>query len=340
MGKGRYIFRRLILAIAVLVGVSAVTFALARVVPADPARKWVGARARPEQVEQARIELGLDRPLYEQYARYLGQVLRGDLGTSVRSHRPILDDLRVYLPATLELVLASMALSALIGVPLGVLAAVRKDTALDRNCRLLAVLSVSTPVFWLALILQLAFAQWLDWLPLGGRVSREISLFAPIQPLTGLYLVDAALTGNWRAFWDAVAHLVLPAVALSSYGIGMSLRMTRANMVEVLGQKYILAARAAGLDRRTIHFKLALKNAILPSLVVLALMFVWQMTGAVLVEILFFWPGLGTYLMQAVLNIDFPAIVSVTLVVTVLYVLASLVLDLVQAMIDPRVALE
>ena len=340
MGKGRYILRRLLLAIAVLLGVSAVTFALARVVPADPARKWVGPRARPEQGEQARLELGLDRPLYEQYLRYLRQVLGGDLGTSVRSHRPILDDLRIYLPATLELVLASMAISTLVGVPLGVLAAVHKDSGLDRGCRLFAVLNISMPVFWLALILQLAFSQSLGWLPLGGRVSRDVSLFAPIQPVTGLYLVDAALTTNWRAFWDALAHLVLPAVALSSYGLGMSLRMTRANMADVLGRKYILAARAAGLDRRTIHFKLALKNAIVPSLVILGLMFVWQMTGAVLVEILFFWPGLGTYLMDAVLNIDFPAIVSVTLVVTVMYVLVSLALDLVQAMIDPRVALE
>jgi peptide/nickel transport system permease protein len=329
-----------LLSLVVLVGVSAVTFALARVVPSDPARKWVGPRARPEQVERARIELGLDRPLYEQYVGYLGQVLRGDLGTSVRSHRPILEDLRRYLPATLELVLASMAISTLVGIPLGVVAAVRQGSAFDRSCRLFAVLNISIPVFWLALILQLVFSQSLGWLPLGGRISRGVSLFAPIQPVTGLYLVDASWTGNWRALWDALAHLILPALALSSYGIGMSLRMTRANMLEVLGQKYILAARAAGLNPWTIHFRLALKNAIVPSLVLLGLMFVWQMTGAVLVEILFFWPGLGTYLMDAILNIDFPAIVSVTLVVTVMYVLVSLALDLVQTMIDPRVTLD
>jgi peptide/nickel transport system permease protein len=278
--------------------------------------------------------------LYIQYLRYLGQVMGGELGTSARSHRPVLEELRVYLPATLELVLASMALSTLFGIPLGVMAGARSNSAFDRICRIFAVVNVSTPVFWLALILQLVFVQSLGWLPLGGRISREISLFAPIQQVTGLYMMDAALAGNWRAFWDALLHLILPAAALSSYGIGMSLRMTRANMMEVMSQKYILAARAAGLDSRTIRFKLALKNAIVPSLVLLSLLFVRQMTGAVLVEILFFWPGLGTYLMDAILNIDFPVVVSVTLVVTVMYVLASLVLDLVQAMIDPRVALE
>lgn len=340
MGKGEYIVRRLALAILVLIGVSVVTFVIARMVPSDPARIWVGPRARPEQVEEARTKLGLDRPLYEQYLRYLGDVLGGDFGISVRSHRPIADDLRVFLPATLELVIFSLIITVAVGIPLGVLSGAWKDSLLDHVSRIFAVTNVSLPVFWLALILQLLFVRQLDLLPLGGRVSRDISLFSPIQQMTGFYLLDAAVTGNWVAFRDAVVHLILPSITLASYGVGLSIRMTRANMIEVLEQKYITAARAAGLRARTIYFKLALKNAIVPTLMVLGLTFVWQITGAMLVEIVFHWPGLGTYLTNAVLNIDFPVVVSVALVVTVFYVFVNLILDLLQAVVDPRVTLE
>ncbi len=340
MGRAEYVLRRLFLAIVVLIGVSMLTFVIARLVPSDPARIWVGPRARPEQVEQARVKLGLDRPLYEQYLRYLGDVVTGNFGVSVKSHRPIVEELRVFLPATLELVIFSMVITVIIGVPLGVLSAAWKDSLIDHFSRIFAVTSVSVPVFWLALIFQLLFVRELGLLPLGGRVSRDISLFAPIQQITGFYLIDTAVTGNWVAFRDALVHLFLPSVTLASYGIGLSIRMTRANMVEVLEQKYIVAARAAGLKTRTIYFKLALKNAVVPTLMVLGLTFVWQITGAMLVEIVFLWPGLGTYLTNAVLNIDFPVIVSVALVVTVFYVFVNLVLDLLQALIDPRVSLQ
>jgi peptide/nickel transport system permease protein len=330
----------LALAVLVLVGVSVVTFVIARLVPSDPARIWVGPRARPEQVEEARTKLGLDRPLYEQYFRYVGDVLRGDFGISVKSHRPIADDLRVFLPATLELVIFSMIITLIVGIPLGVLSAAWKDSLLDHLSRIFAVTNVSLPVFWLALILQLVFVRHLGLLPLGGRVSRDISLFSPIEHVTGFYLIDAAVTGNWVALRDALSHLILPAVALASYGTGLSIRMTRANLIEVLEQKYITAARAAGLRARTIYFKLALKNAIVPTLMVLGLTFVWQITGAMLVEIIFLWPGLGTYLTNAVLNIDFPVVVSVALVVTIFYVVVNLILDLLQTVVDPRVTLE
>jgi peptide/nickel transport system permease protein len=300
----------------------------------------VGPRAKPEQVEAARVKLGLDRPIYEQYVRYIGQVVRGDFGVSVKSRRPILDDLKVFLPATLELVIVSMLVTIAIGVPLGVLAGVWKDTWVDHLSRIFAVFSVSVPVFWLALLLQLLFVRELDLLPLGSRVSRDISLFAPIEQITGFYLVDAAVTSNWSAFRDALVHLILPSLALSSYGVGLSIRMTRASMVEVMEQEYITAAWAAGLSRKTIYFKLALKNAIVPTLMVLGLTFVWQLTGAMLVEVVFLWPGLGTYLTNAILSIDFPVVVSVALVVTVFYVLVNLALDLFQVAIDPRVSLE
>lgn len=340
MGRGEYIGRRLVLAIVVVIGVSIVTFVIARLIPSDPAALWVGPRAKREQVEAARVKLGLDRPLYEQYFRYLGQVVRGDFGISVKSRRPIADEIQVYLPATLELVIASMLITVVIGVPLGVLAGAWRDSLLDHFSRIFAVTSVSMPVFWLALLLQLLFVRHLGLLPLGGRVSRDITLFAPIDQITGFYLVDAAVTGNWPAFRDALVHLILPSLALSSYGIGLSIRMTRANMIEVLEQKYIIAARALGLKARTIYFRMALKNAIVPTLMVLGLTFVWQLTGAMLVEIVFLWPGLGTYLTQAVVTIDFPVVVSVTLIVAGFYVVTNLALDLCQAVVDPRIRLE
>jgi peptide/nickel transport system permease protein len=340
VAKAEYIIRRLLLAFLVLVGVSIITFVIARMVPSDPAALYVGPRAKPEAREAARIKLGLDRPLYQQYLRYMGDVLRGDFGISVRSRRPIIDDLKVFLPATLELVLLSMIFTLVIGIPLGVLSAAFKDTWVDHFSRIFAVVNVSMPVFWLALLLQLLFVRQLDLLPVGGRISRDIAILAPIDKVTGFYLIDTALSSNWSAFRDAVRHLILPSVALASYAIGLSIRMTRATMVEVLQQKYITAAWAAGLTRRTVYFKLALKNAIVPTLMVLSLSFVWQVSGAMLVEIVFLWPGLGTYLVNAILTIDFPIVVSVALIVTIFYVFSNLFVDVLQAVIDPRVTLE
>jgi peptide/nickel transport system permease protein len=340
VGKGEYIIRRLALAILVLVGVSIITFGISRLVPSDPASLHAGIRATKEAKEAARIKLGLDRPLYEQYFRYIGDVLRGDFGISVRTHRPIIDDLRIFLPATLELVLVSMIITLMIGIPLGVLSGAWKDSPVDHFSRVFAVVNVSMPVFWLALLLQLLFVRQLGWLPLGARVSKEIAIITPIERITGFYLVDTALAGNWAAFRDVLRHLILPGLALASYGVGLTIRMIRATMVEVLQQKYITAAWAAGLTRREVFFRQALKNAIVPTLMVLSLNFVWQISGAMLVEIVFRWPGLGRYLVDAILMIDFPIVVSVALVVTIFYVLTNLFVDLLQAVIDPRVSLD
>lgn len=340
MARAEYIIRRLLLGVLVLVGVSLVTFVVARLIPSDPASLWLGPRAMPDQVEKARVEMGFDRPLHEQYLRYVGQVLRGDFGISVMTHRPIVDELRVFVPATLELVIFSVVITVVIGIPLGVVAAGRKDTALDYVIRVFAVTNVSVPAFWVAMLLQLVFARYLGLLPLSGRVSRDISVFAPIEQITGFYLVDAALAGSWLQFREALVHLVLPSLAVASFGIGLSIRMTRAIMLEVLEEKYITGAWAAGLRRRTIYFRLALKNAIVPTLRTLGLCFVWQISGAVLVEIVFLWPGIGTYLLTAIRVVDFPVVVSVALVVAVFYVLTNLALDIVQGVIDPRVRLE
>lgn len=339
MHRWEYIIRRLVMAVVVLLSVSIITFFIARVIPSDPAAAWVGAHPTQEQIAQAREQLGLDHPLYEQYLRYMRAILRGDLGTSVRSHQPIATDLKTFLPATMELVLAGMLMAIMIGIPLGVLSGAKKGSLLDHLTRLFSIAGVSMPTFWLGLLLQLFFFGRLGILPLGGRISTEVAIYHPVTQITGFYLIDTVMTGNWVAFKDALIHIILPAFTLGTYAIGLTIRMTRSTMIEVLSEKYILAARVAGISERTVLFVLALKNSIIPTITVLGLSFVYSLTSAILVEVIFSWPGLGTYVTNAVLSIDFPVIVSVTLVVTVFYVFVNLLLDLGQAMLDPRVTL-
>lgn len=335
-----YILKRLVMAVFVLLSVSIVTFIIARVVPSNPAAAWVGSHPTKEQIEKATIELGLDKPLYIQYLRYMEGIASGDLGTSVTTRQPILTDIKTFLPATLELVLAGMLIAVVIGIPLGVLSGANKGSWLDHLTRLVSIAGVSMPAFLLGLLLQLLFFRQLDLLPLGARLSTEVSLSNPIETITGMYLVDSALTGNWVAFRDAGWHIILPAIALATYPIGLAIRMTRSTMIEVLNEKYIQAARISGIQERTVLFVLALKNAIVPTLNALGLAFVYSLTGAILIEVIFSWPGLGNYVTNAVLSVDFPVIVSVTLIMTVIYIFINLMLDIVQAMIDPRVTLQ
>jgi len=339
MRKLEYLAKRLLLAALVLLSVSVITFVISRVVPSNPAALWVGPHPTHEQIAAARIKLGLDRPLYVQYFRYMSDLLHGDFGVSVKTHQPILTDLKSYLPATLELVVTGMIMAVLVGIPLGVLSGAKKYSLLDHTSRLLAVAGVSMPTFWMALLLQFFFFGRLKLLPLGSRVSRDISLFNPIQQITGFYVIDSLVSGNWPALRSTLIHLILPAFTLSTYAIGLTIRMTRSTMIEVLEEGYITAARAAGIPERTILFRLALKNAIVPTLTVLTLSFVYSLTGAILVEIIFAWPGVGSYVTRAILSIDFQVIMAVTLVVTVFYVFINLLLDIIQTFLDPRVTL-
>lgn len=339
MSRGEYLLRRLGLAVFVILGVLMVTFIVSRVVPGDPARLYLGPRAQPEALERVREELGLNDPLPKQFVSYVFDTLRGELGYSFRTKRPILDDLRTRLPATMELVIFATLLSLLIGVPVGVLGAAYRGKIFDQVSRLITIGGVSMPAFWLALLLQLLFFLWLGWLPLGGRVSQNVMLSHPIEQITGFYLIDAAITGNWIAWRDAALHMIMPAVVLSTYPISLSVRMTRASMVDVLSETYITAARAAGLSEREILFKLALKNAIVPTLTVMGLVFAYSITGAVLVEIVFTWPGMGSYMSSAILNSDIYVLFGVTLVVTIIYILINLLVDFIQATLDPRIRL-
>lgn len=337
MSRGEYLLRRLGLGLFVLLGVLMVTFVVSRVVPGDPARLYLGPRASPEALAQVRERLGLDDPLPKQFVKYVASTLRGDLGYSFRTKRPIIEDLKVRLPATMELVILSTGLALLVGVPVGVLGASRRGKGFDQVSRILTIAGVSIPAFWWALLLQLVFFLWLGLLPLGGRVSQDIQLHHPIQTITGFYLIDAAVTGNWVAWRDAALHILLPACVLATYPLSLAVRMTRASMVEVLSEVYVTAARAQGLSEREILFRLALKNAIVPTLTIMGLVFAYSITGAVLVEIVFTWPGMGSYMTDAILNKDIYVLFAVTLVVTVIYIFVNLLVDFVQAALDPRI---
>ena len=333
----RYVVRRLVLAVFVMLGVLMITFAVSRVVPGDPARLYLGARASQDAIQEVRDQLGLNDPLPQQFVRYVVSSVQGEFGYSYRTKQPIIDDLRERLPATMELVVLAMILAILVGVPVGVLAAAKFGGPLDRVIRVVSIGGVSMPAFWLALLLQLVFFLWLGLLPIGGRLSQIVSFTHPITTITGFYLIDAALTGNWVAWRDAAWHAILPAVVLATFPVSLALRMTRASMLDVLSETYVAAARAAGLSERTILFKLALKNAVVPTLTVMGLVFAFSITGAVLIESIFKWPGLGSYMLEAILNDDVPVLFAVTLVVTVIYIVINLLVDLVQAGLDPRI---
>lgn len=333
-----FIVRRLMLGLLVLLGVSIVTFCLSFLIPADPAAKWVGPRATPEQLARARKELGLDQPWYTLYWRYLSNLARGDLGVSIRTHQPVLEDIKVYLPATLDLIVVGMFLGAALGLPLGIVAALKKDRWPDHLCRILAVSTVSLPTFWLAMVLQLVFFRWLGILPLGGRLSPEVALAAPVPVVTGSCLVDTLLAGNTAAFWDYLRHLLLPSITLAAYPVGLVARQMRSSLLEVMNEQYIRVAWAYGLPDRVVVYLYALKNAYGPTLTVLALSAGYSLVNTFLIEAVFNWPGLGNYTAQAVISADFPAIMGVTIVVAAAYVLLNLAVDLLLA-IDPRVRL-
>ena len=329
----RYVLRRAVTSFLVILGVVTITFVVTRLVPSDPAQLYAGAKARPAQVEDVRRQLNLDAPVLSQYVSYLGDLARGDLGESFATKRPIVHDLRRFLPATLELALAATALSIAIGIPAGVIAAARRNRTHDTIVRLFAVTGVSMPVFWGALLLQLLFASKLGWLPLAGRAASP----SAFEEVTGFFLIDAVLSGSWSNLADVIGHLAMPVAVMAAYPLGLTIRLIRASMLEALGSDYIEAATVAQIPRRVVLGRLALKNAALPALTVLGLTFAYSVSSAFLVEAVFAWPGLGKYLTDAVVRIDFPVITAAALAVTVVYVLVNLLVDLFQAWLDPRV---
>ncbi|MEM0053978.1 MAG: ABC transporter permease [Nitrososphaeria archaeon] len=335
-----YLIRRIMLAIIVLYFVVTITFILSHVVPSDPAELYVGPKATKEQREKAILELGLNKPLYIQYFDYIFNLARGNLGISLRAHTPVLNDIFLYLPATLEIVLTANIIALFLGIIFGTYSALKKDRFEDHLLRIVSVGGVSIPSFWFALITQLIFFGVLGILPLDGRLSTETQLFNPIRVVTGFYTIDSLLNGNIPAFLDCIKHLILPSFVLATYPIGLVTRMVRSMMVEVLNENYIRFAKANGFRDNLIYYKYALKNALTPALMALGLSFAYSITGAFLVEVIFSWPGLGTYTVNAILENDYPSILGVTIVGTMFYVGVNLLLDFIQAYMDPRVRLQ
>lgn len=331
----RYILRRALLALPALLGLILLTFVLTRVIPGDPAAALAGDSATPAQIAEIRVRYGLDRPIWEQAVVHVRQVLTGDLGSSIFSGRPVMEEIIVRLPATLELTFAAMILSIGIGIPLGLLAALNHNGPVDHIVRLLSVGGLAVASFWLAIMLQLLFAMEWDVLPLRGR--SDLAFGAP-PFLTGFYVFDSLWAGQWALFLDSIWHLVLPAVTLCLPGLASIARFTRSGVLEALQKDYVLYARAAGYGRFRLATIYVLRNAITVTVTQIGLLFGALISGAVAVEAIFDWPGLGTYAVQAILSADYKALLAVTLVVGVVYAVINVLVDVLQALIDPRVA--
>ncbi|MGW5413705.1 ABC transporter permease [Actinomadura geliboluensis] len=328
----RFLLRRLITSVVVLFGLGVVTFLMSQVLPGDPARAAAGRNATAEQVAAVSARLGLDRPIWEQFPRYLGDLLQGDLGTSVFTQRPVLDDIAQALPSSIELVLAAMLINVVIAVPLGVYAAYRRGRAADVAARLIVLFGAGVPVFWLGLMLQLVFADRLGVLPLTGQLGfgREV------PELTGMTSLDALLSGDMAAFGDAVAHLLLPAVTLAAAFIAVVARTVRSSMISVLDSDYITLARATGASERRVVIRHGLRNALVPVSTILGMQLGWMLGSTVLVESVFGRRGIGAYAVNAVLQNDLYAVIGSVLVIGVVFVLANIVVDLVQLWLNPR----
>jgi peptide/nickel transport system permease protein len=333
---GRYVAQRLVLMAGILLGVLVVTFALSRVLPGSPVEMMLGHRPTPEQIAQARSELGLDRPMHEQFLLYVGDVLEGDFGTSLRTGQPVLSDLLERMTATFELTTLAVVLVILLGIPLGVLSAVRQNSLVDHAARGFSVAGMALPLFLIAMLLQMTFYGGLQWFPLQGRMNSEVLLDYTFERVTGLYLIDTVLAGQWVAFRSAAAHLVLPVMSLTIASLAVVTRITRNTMIEALGQDFVLTARAYGLPKSTVYFRYALKATLIPMLTVIGLTYGFMLGGSIVIEYVFDWPGLGGYVVGAILKNDFPAVMGVTLFLATMYLSINLIIDLLYFVVDPR----
>ncbi len=333
----RFLLRRLLLTIPVLVGLTALVFVIGRMLPGDPVALAAGPNASAAEIADVAREFGLDRPLLTQYGSYLSGLTRGDFGVSIFTRRPVAEDLIAFLPATLELVFAAMALAVGIGLPLGLATAVWRDRWPDSLSRIGALGAISMPRFFLGLLLQLGFAMWLGWLPLSGRFPITED---PPPLLTGFLTIDALAAGDLAAFSLACQHLLLPSLAMALSPLATIMRMMRASTLEVLEQDYVLTERALGLSQPLILFKYVSRNAVAATLTVIGLYFGWLLGGTVLVETVFDWPGIGLYATKSVVSQDFMPVIGVTLVIGTIFVFSNLLVDAVQGWVNPKVRVE
>ena len=330
---GSYILKRLIVLIPVLLGMTIIVFSIIHAIPGDPADTILGEKATEQSKQALREQLGLDRPWLEQYFAYLGDLLTGDLGSSIRTKEPISQEIGPYLAATMELTVASMLFAIVIGVNAGIISAWRHNSWFDYICMIIALVGVSMPIFWLGLMEQWIFANKLHWLPSIGRLNvRE-----PLEAVTGFYVIDAIISGQTSQLWTVIKHLVLPSIALGTIPMAVIARMTRSSMLEVMQSDYIRTAKAKGLSQFYVVYRHGLKNAFIPVLTVIGLQTGALLGGAVLTETIFAWPGVGRYIYEAISNRDYPVIQSGILIIAIIFVVINLLVDLLYALFDPRI---
>ncbi|MCK5794806.1 MAG: ABC transporter permease [Anaerolineales bacterium] len=345
----RYIIRRIISVIPTLIGVTFVIFMFQRLIPGDPAIAMLGEHATDESIERIREQLGLNRPLFldrdaladgdlaafldSQYINYMGRLSRLDLGDSIHRRIPVLETLKLRFPATVELSLLSMIIAVIIGIPVGIVSASRRNSLIDSISMVASLVGVSMPIFWLGLMEIMLFAVILKWLPAGARLSTGFE----IEGITHLYLIDSLITGNWAGFKDSLSHIILPAVALATIPMGIIARMTRSSMLDVLQEDYIRTARAKGLGGRLVLYRHALKNAALPVVTIIGLQAGTLLAGAVLTETIFSWPGIGRWVYDAILGRDYPIVQGGTLLIALVFVGVNLIVDILYALLDPRI---
>jgi peptide/nickel transport system permease protein len=329
----RFVVRRLLLLVPILIGLSILVFLWIRALPGGPAQSLLGERATESTVREIEEQYGLDDPIYVQYFRYVENVASGDFGTSIRSRRPVSDELKERFPATIELALAAMFFSIVLGIPLGFVAAKRYGTLVDHGSLLASLLGVSIPIFFLAILLKYIFAIELGLLPTVGRQDVLINIDHP----TNFYVLDAIIAGNVEAFWDAIAHMILPAIALGTIPLAIIARITRAAVLDVQNEDYVRTARAKGLAPGVVDRRHVLRNALLPISTIIGLQTGLLLSGAVLTETVFAWPGMGTWLVEAIENRNYPVLQGGILFLAVIFVLVNLIVDLSYALINPRI---
>lgn len=328
-----YFIKRLLMLIPVLFCVSVLVFLIMRVFSPDPALIVLGQHATTEKINAWRESMGLNDPIITQYLDYMNAVFHGDFGYSYFTNTPVTDELLARLPATIELSVLAIILAAVIGIFLGVLSAVKKNSIIDNLTMTSALIGVSMPVFWLGMLLIILFSGYLHWFPSGGRID---TLMRPMDG-TGFYLYDTLIIGDYEAFFNALSHAALPAVTLAGYSMAIITRMTRSSMLDILHQDYIRTARAKGLSAVSVIGKHAFRNAMLPIVTVIGLQFGSLLSGSILTETVFAWPGIGSYSVECILRSDFPVIQAVVLIIAVIFVVMNLFVDLLYAALDPRV---
>ena len=331
----QYILRRLVLLVPVIIGVTFFAYAML-LATGDPTSALAGEHATPEMREAVRERLGLNDPLPVQYGRFLWRAVQGDLGRSIMTRTPVTTELRQFFPATIELALAAMIIAVVIGIPIGVIAGYRRNTYVDLGTMFGALVGVSMPIFWLALMLLWIFGLKLGWFPTSGRIDPEVEL----QTITNLYVVDSILTLNIDALLSSLHHLFLPALALATIPTAFIARITRSSMLDVLGEDYVRTARGKGLQERVVVTQHALKNAMLPVVTVVGLQMGFLLSGAILTETIFAWPGMGRWVVNAIVARNFPVVQAAVLVFALIFVFVNLIVDVSYAWLDPRIHYE